>query len=394
VVKATLGQFDTAMQVAGTLEHPDNIYAAAAIRHAAVREDDLAAEMVEKIAFPTLQANTYAHIAVDKFEAADNAAAEKWLEKAAASVEEILTDEEKLTELSGIADLYIRIGRKDLAIALISKARDAAERSETRSWRDQAFSSLAELYFRADSTDLAENTLDQIADTYWFARALTQFASIKAERGDEAGAIDDLEEACALLLSQKSGEIYDSAARSALLQRIAQEFAPLGKFERAMDVAGAITMPEYGDAARIRIAVASVNRGEDDHAEQAVRAINDDAFRPFAKLNMISAYRAKDENEKARTLLDEVHSEVDAIPQLRPQSELLNALAERAHDLGDDEKAMTLIEDSLRKIEQIKDQVYKVYFLAEVADKLTEMGLEPGHREKQVLNKMVIAASL
>jgi tetratricopeptide (TPR) repeat protein len=228
LVKAQKQQFEKSMEIAETLENPQTVYSQNAFHHAAAGDDRAAENLFTKIDFPPLQAQTCIEIASAKLENEDNEGAVTWLERADRIIPEIFTDEERVNEYLLAAYSFIRAGRNDRAITLLSAARELVENSDTRNWRDQMYSRIADYYFQAGSSELADRALDRIEDNYWFALALEKFAAykIKDENIDDAAA--DLEEAANLLLAQKQTEIYNTEWRDTLLRDIALGMVAVG----------------------------------------------------------------------------------------------------------------------------------------------------------------------
>lgn len=392
VIAAEQQRYERALEIADTLAHPEKVYAAAAFHYAKNGEDEAAAAMAEKIDFAVLRAKTYGEIASWKIEHDQKTESETWLEKAETAAVESEHLEEKLGESMEIAGLWFRAGRNDRVIKLLSRARAAAEASDARAWRDQAYFKIADLYFRAGSVDLSERTLEQIVDTYHFAACLRVIAAQKKESGNDSEALDDLEEAIALLAAQKSTEIYDSAARAELLRMIAEDLIVHDRFERSMEVAAMIEMPNTRNQAYLNIATRLAAGGKDAESLQALASIDDDDSRPMAKLSIGNAYRKADENEKAAKMLAEAHDEVEDIQALPVRSDTLNELTMSFHALGETDNAQTALRENLRLIEQIRDQYYKVYMLTRADATIMEFSLSVGDEERASLDRMATEA--
>jgi hypothetical protein len=388
--KAEMHQFDKAVEIAESLDHRENAYAAIAFHTAAAGDTATAEKMVAEIEFPALRAKTYAEMAGNSLAHEQKELAEKYLNAAVQAAGEGAQQEEKLRELCDVANLWIRAGRKDRAIEITSAARDTAEVLEHRHWRDHWLSQIAQLYFRADSSELADRTLDMIEDKYFFALCLKHIAERKYAAGQTAEALEDLEEGWALLIAQKYNEIRDSHGRYDLLGGIAIDFAHYGEGERAIQAAQQIDLDNIRNRALQGIAGASILLENEPAADQAFRAIDEEAARTFALLGMSDAYRQNDNGAKALELLNEAHQLVEETPQLASRSTALNEIARRFGALGDTENARAVMLENLNTIRQILDSSVKATSLAAASDVYNALELPLTDAEKTVLGKMVV----
>jgi hypothetical protein len=388
-VKAEMHQFDRAMEMAEPLDHRENAYSFIAFHHAALGDTEAAEQLINLIEFPALRAKTYAEIAADKLANDKKPEGETYLTAAAEAAAESEHVEEKLREMCEIAGLWVRAGRKDKAIELLSAARDIAEVLEHRNWHDYWLAQIAQLYFQADSLELAEHALDMIDDKYFFALCLKRFAERKFAAGQADEALEDLEEGRALLISQKFNEIRDSRARYDLLAATAIDFATYGKAERAIQAAQEIDEETTRNRALQGIASVSVLLENETAATQALQAIDDDASKIFALLGASDAYRDRENNEKAVELLNEAHQLSEETPQLPARSSALGELAMRFATLGDAEKARAVMLENLQIIERILDNSIKATALVSASDIYAKLEIAPGDGEKAVLRKMV-----
>ena len=387
--KAEMHQFDAALAISETLDHRENAFSSIAFHSAAAGQSDAAEELINQIEFPALRAKTYAEMAADRLGAGEKPAAEAYLDSAAAAAAESEHVEEKLREMCEIGGIWIRAGRKDRAIEILSAARDIAEVLEHRNWHDYWLAQITQLYFRADSAELAERALDMIDDRYFFALCLKQFAERKFAAGLAGEALEDLEEGRALLMAQRTNEIRDSRARYDLLASTAIDLATYGRAERAIAAAQEIDEETTRNRALQGIAATCVSLENDAAATQALRAIDDDAAKILALLGMSDAYKQRENNEKALELLNEAHQLSEEMPQLPARSSALNELAARFGGLGDNEKARAAMLENLQIIERVLDNSIKATALAAASDIYAGLELAPGDEEKAVLRKMV-----
>jgi tetratricopeptide (TPR) repeat protein len=315
-----------------------------------------------------------------------------YLTAAETAAAEIEMPEEKLRELAEVAGLWLQAGRKDRVIEVLSAARNIAETVESRDWRDYWLVQIAQFFFQADSRELAERTLELIQDKYFFALCLRRFAEIKRTGGETAEALEDLEEALALLVSQKSMEIRDSKARYELLSAVSGEIAACGKAERALETASAIEFDDARNRAFESIAIVCASQQNEPAGKQALQAIEEDWIKAEALIGISDVHRNRGEAEQALQFLDEAHALSEEIPQLQMRSGALRGIAERYHALGDGEKTSAAMLEDLQIIERILDDYLRASTLLQAWDKYHPLELTLGDKEKEVLNKMVTRA--
>jgi hypothetical protein len=387
--KAEMHQFDKALEIADSLSHRDNAYAAIAFQHAAQGSNVAADALIDKIEFPALKAKTYAEIGADRINNDKRIEAEGYINTAESIAKEIEHSEEYLREMCELAALWIAAGRRDRAIELLSATRARADAIDNRGWRDYWLSQIAQLYFRADTTELADRALDQIEDPYHFALCLKKFAERKAAHGNQTEALEDLEEGRALLLSQRDIDVRDSKARYELLSAIAVDVAACGKPELGIEYAAAIREPTTRNAALNGIAGVCAMTGHDEFAQAALRAIDDDGIRSFALIGMSDAYKRMDKNDEALNTLTESHNIVEELPQLPARAAALCELAVRFDAAGSREQARAAMLENLRINDRILDSGTKAIGLVRAADVFEKLELEIGDAEKSVLKKLV-----
>src|SRR5207247_9579639 len=138
--------------------------------------------------------------------------------------------------------------------------------------RDYFLVSCALGYLYSGSEELCERALDLVTDKTQMATALLAIARHERERG-EKGAADTLDEAYAIIRSQRDIETRDSRARNNIMASIASEFAVFGQTERAIEVALENQDPQEGTAALARIAYLLAVAGDDERVPQTINTI-------------------------------------------------------------------------------------------------------------------------
>lgn len=125
--KAAKGDFDKALAIARTMDHPDQVLAGIAIERAARGDDSGALAALETIEFWGAKVSTLHSIAAAKLESGKTEAAIELLENAAVDAGEIEHNEERIRALVDTGNLFVTAKRNDKAIETFEKARGHAE---------------------------------------------------------------------------------------------------------------------------------------------------------------------------------------------------------------------------------------------------------------------------
>jgi tetratricopeptide (TPR) repeat protein len=375
--KAIKNQFEKALKVADGLEHASNAYAEIALR----QETAAALQTIEKIEFPYIKVQTLLELASNNNDLA-------LLEKATGIARDIELEEERIRAYLGISFQYIEAGRKDKAIEVLDQARQFAETLDSVQ-KDSFLSQVSQGFMKAGSLDLADRTLDLVADKYELAHALTGYADEYWAIKEEDEALEALDEAYQILKSQRETETRNSRAKFNLLGSIAIRFASFGKLERAIEIANENPYNEIRNNSLTQIAVICETAGHDELAHQAIRDIDDDSEKTLAMIALSDVRRRNEEPDEALKLLNEAYFHIGTVRQLSMKSLILNRLAERFKILNDAEKARAICSENLLTIAEILDESHRVSALAGLADTFDGLKFELSESDKGVLRTMI-----
>jgi tetratricopeptide (TPR) repeat protein len=242
---------------------------------------------------------------------------------------------------------------------------------------------------QAGSLELADRALDLINDKTQAASCLLGYAREFWEKEEKAEALEALDEAYAILRSEKETETRDSRVKNALFTSIAVQYAMFDKAERALEIAQENKNEDEQYSALAQIAQVMELKGSDETAHQAIKAIADDVNRMFALVGLSGAAERAGNNEKALEILQEASTMVETIHQLSSRSGVYNELATRFAALGETGRAREISLENLGVIEQIKDDSVRAVSLARLAGVYAEAGIEVGDAEKEILGRMV-----
>lgn len=388
LLKASKGEFEKAREIADEMDHRDTVYAAIAIKQAADGDEAAASETLKEIAFPGAIVFAYTSIATAKLEAGEHENAVELLEKAALATDEIEHNEERIRSLCDIGNLFIEAKRNDRAIETFDKARNEAETLDNIH-RDSFLGAVALGFLRAGSLELADRTLDAVKDKTQIATALLGFSREFWRKDEKADAIEALEEAYAILKSQREAETRDSKARFALFTSIAAQFAGFEKGERSINIAQEIIDENEQVAALGQIAQVLTIQKNDDLTRQAIRAIPDDSSRMFALVGLSDAAKSIDEIDKAKGFLNEAIAMAETVERLAPRSSAYNEIAKRFNAFGNTDKAREISRLNLETIVTIRDETSRAVELASLSGFYDSARFTLADGDKEVLQVLM-----
>ena len=386
--KASIGEFDKAFEIAAALDHPSQALGVIAYHLTLNNREEEARETLSQIEYPAAKVSALQSIAEHYEKNSQMEKANAALDQAVIAAEETDFPEEKVRVLQYIAEHYRGNGRNDRAIETFEKAKTIAETIDGVH-RDNLLAGIALGFLRAGSIDLADRTLDLVGDNTQVASCLVGFSQEFFDKGEREEALETLEEAYAILKSQKDSEIRDSAARFSLLRTIAVQFAKYDKAERGIEIAQENISEQEQMSALANIAQVCTLQGGDDLARQAEKAMTDEARRMFALIGMSDAKNQLGERENAVALLNEAATLCETVPQLPSRVTAFNELSKRFQDYGESEKARSLFHESLETIAEIRAENTRAVALSQLSEIYDEENFALTDNEKATLQTMI-----
>ena len=386
--KASKGQFDAAITISENLDHPAEAFAGIAVNQARRGFFEEAEKTLELVDFFNARVDARQEIALIYRENGKPEKASSMLERATVEAEEIEFTEDKIRSLFGIGSLYIEAEQNDKAISVFARARETVEGLDGFH-KDNLFVQVAQGFLRAGSIDLADRTLDLVADKTQIADCLIGFSQVFRTEDDPEDALESLEEAYAILQSQTDMEIRSSKARFQLFTAIAKEFALLGKVERAIEVAHENPDPEQKNFALTQIAQICTLSGNDDFADQAIKGIEDDVKKTEAFVAVADAYVSIDKRPEGREILERAASMLESIPQFIMRGQIQNEITKRLYKLGDHEKARALAAGNLLLTREIRGEGNRAVALAELSEIYRENEFSLSDEDRDVVRALL-----
>ncbi len=366
LIRAGKGDLEKAREIAETMPHPDFVMAGIAVREAADGDEDAARKTLDEIDFPSAEVSAQQQIAATLIATGEGEKAVAWLDSAVDAAVAIEHAEERIRAICDLGNLYIEAKRKDKAVATFDIARNHAEQLDN-THRDFFLGTCAIGFLHSGSKEFADRTLDLVMDKTQMSSALLVFSRDSWKNGSKEEALDTLEEAHAILRSQRDTETRDSRARNRLLTTIATQFAGYVKTEKAIDIAHENPDPAEESSALAQIAQILVMQNEDELARKTVDEIDEDSDRLFALIGFADAKMEAGDHESSFQLVSEAATMADAIPQLATRSNALNEIATRLAKLGKTDEARKLCLENLAAITEVRDSSSQAVLLANIS---------------------------
>lgn len=366
LAKVAADQLESAVEMSDSLAHPDNVLAAVAVAHYIDGRKQQAEATLDEIDFPTARVSATLRMANAEIEKAEFATAADLLAAAREHADEIEHDEERIAAFIEIGTSFIAAKRNDLAVATFADARDAATTIGI-GHRDFFMSNSAVGFRAAGSVELAEETIEMLADKTQIASTLLGFARESWRADDKETAIEDLEEAFEIVKGQHERETRDSKTRNALMASIAAQFAGFGKTDRAVEVAEANDSDEHKIGALIQIAKILDVQKESSLADDTTALITDPAPRTMALISRAEDLAENDNAAEAIRLLERAEIEAGGIEQVTAVAEIFIKIADVAANADSRDIACRNISAGLAAVAKILDPATRASLIADVA---------------------------
>jgi tetratricopeptide (TPR) repeat protein len=373
-IKAQKKEFEKVFEIAESLDDKSNALASIAV----CQPLDDALQTIDEIEFPFVKA----HALLELYYREEDV---DLIENAVLCTDEIEFNEEKLRALNDIAITFISANRQDRAIEILSKALQTAEKIDGVR-RDNYLSEVSLNFFRAGSVDLADRTLDLIADKYQIATTLFGFSKEYQAKENLDDSLESLDESYEMLKSQPDREVRDSNARFELFAVIAVRFAVLGKNERGIEIATQNPVEDTRNYALTQIAQICILQGKDSLAKQSLDLICQESAKMFAMISLSEAYKKAEKFDEAEKILLEAHTLGETVPQLPQRSIAFNDICE---NLGETAKSREIATENLTTISRILDETQRAIALARLSETFETLNFTLNESDKELLARMV-----
>lgn len=382
--KAEKFQFEKAFEIAETVDHNSYSLGVIASRLLANGDEERALQTIEKVEDSSVKANYLQDMALHCNENNQTEKALNLLEKAREETKNLDIIEEKVRVLQSIAFSCREIKRNDKSIEILAEAQNLAETLEGIH-QNSLLSQISIGFLQSGSIDLADRALDLVSDKTVIAATLTHYADEFYKTGEQAEAVEIIEEAYAILKSQHDRDVRNSREKFSTANSIAVQLASCGETERAIEVALENPADDERFSALARIAYTSATENKTDSARRAISEITDEGKRLEALISLSDAESKKGSSAEALNLLQEVYSQIETVNQMSLRVPMLNELAVRFYKAGETETARRIIRENIKNISKIFDESLKATALASLSTVYEKLEIQPDEAEKNDL---------
>jgi hypothetical protein len=375
MLEAGKGNFEAAKKIADAMAHPDYVQSTIAVKQFANGDAEGFRTTLNEIEFPAARVSAYTGIAHARLADKQVDGVSELLESAAVDAAEIEHDEERIRAFVEIGTLLHDIGNNGKAIETFDKARDFAEQLDNVH-RDSFLAAVSVGFLRAGSQDLADRALDLVEDKTQLATCLVGHARHYWGKEQKEDALESLEEAQAILKSQKDTETRNSKERYKLFGTIAAQFAHFDKGERAIEIAESIEDDTISMTSLSQIAVIFASRGEAEFTRQTINATPEEAQQAFALIGVSDQAEKREQRAAAISALDEAAEKAESVPQMSSRTSAYIEIARRYAKLDEADKFDTAIAHGIEALTAIKDESIKVASLVELDTLVEELELD------------------
>lgn len=375
MLEASKSKYDAARKITESMAHPDYVLSTIAVKQFANGDSEGFRATLDEIEFPEARVSAYTGIAHARLSEKQIDGVSELLDAAGVDAAEIEHDEERIRALVEIGTLFHDIGNNGSAIQTFDKARDHAEQLDNVH-RDGFLAAVSVGFLRAGSQDLADRALDLVEDKTQMATCLVGHARHYWGKEQKEDALESLEEAQAILKSQKDTETRNSKERYKLFGTIAAQFAHFDKGERAIEIAESIEDDTVAMTSLSQIAVIFASRGEDEFVRQAINAIPEEAQQAFALIGVADQAEKREQRAAAIAALDEAAEKAESVPQMSSRTSAYIEIARRYAKFDQADKFDAAIASGIEALTAIKDESIKVASLVELDSLVEELKLD------------------
>ena len=386
--KADKGEFEKAGDIAAMMMHPDSVLARVAVKKAADGDINGAMETIGEIEFPRDAVTALNTIAAALVKTEANEQAVELLSVAGSKAAEIEHDVERIRSFAEIGNLMIDAGDKSRAFNIYETARSDAEALDS-THRDNLLAQVAIGILHTGSVDHADRVLDAVADKTQIASVVLAFARDHWQKDEKDEALEALEEAYAVLLSQHENETRDSRAKFVVMTAVAVQFAGFDKCERAIEVADTIPEETHKTNALSQIAQVASSEGSFELAEQAASEIDSELDRAITMVLAARAVSNSGDAEKSAELLSNASDAIAKLSEPTMRHSALTELSRAYFETGDQNNGILAFEKALAALLEVRNSTFQVSGLSDLSKLSEGFGIEVTDVHREILKGLV-----
>ncbi len=389
VAYAESGALEKALEAAQSLADSDPTLSRIALVCVASGLLEQALELAQSIESADLKAPVLVELAAKALADGRKDEARELLLEATAATEEIeFFFEQRISTLVTIAILHKKGGGEEQALEVLSRAHHLVNESEDKPARDAGLAQIAGAFAELQHYDRADQTIEEIEDPLYFARATISVALEYHKAGDSTKALSLLTQAIEIVRDEDVYGEQTLLRRENLLDDLADGCATAGHYEEALQAIGLMKLEESQDRSLGKIAILAVTSGNHDRRVQVVELIKDSYARVVCEVQVVDAFIAAEQMELADHALVQVPAAIAAIERAYQKSWALMGTAPRFARRGQSTKAAEILFEALTTLALIDGNYLQAHALINLAGKYLELGQQPGEREQKVLGEI------
>lgn len=379
----TRGEFEKALETASLLDHSSDTKAGIAVQQAVAGEVEGARKTVESIGY--MKARVHARTEIASFERQQEKpeTSREWLSKALEELPDIEFSEDRIRALNEIGNVYLDMGDHEQAIDCFGQAAEQAHVLDNVQ-KDGFLVASAIGILRCGDVELADATLDKVADKTQVAACLYGFSRV-FEEDDKEDAAESAEEALAILKSQTDYDIRSTQARNEMFGAIAIQFQRVGMTARAVEIAHQNEDETQRNKALTAIAQLLVMAGKTEEADTTINGIEPESERVFACVALSDAANTVGNKELAVDYLKTASQLCVEVEQHIARARISEEIALRLYEYGATEEAISLARKSLTLVSEIRDNGGLATGLISLGGVYKKFGIEPDDDDKSIL---------
>jgi tetratricopeptide (TPR) repeat protein len=385
IAHANAGEFDRAVEIADGMEDNAATLAEIASQCASKGEYERALEIVERLDFPLYAALALTRIAESYIKAGRVDEAVELLSQALNEASAIDAGDEKATTLSEIALKFADAGQAEQATVILSQAMAVAEKSE-EIYKDTALSQIAASHSRLKQYDTAVKVTEKIDDVYQVTATLVSLAVIEhQEDGRQTEALQLLSDAYDLLREDVPETQREETQHNNLLALLAMRYADFGEAEQAIKAAGSIGAQDEKFQALTAVATRQAQSGKYNEALASARGIDEESHRASALLGISRAMIAADAKQQGVEVLSETVAASRKLARVSDRVHILTEAAVAYAEAGQQEQVAQLIQQALLDTKAVAGEYQKTSALLSISDACDNVSYELSAEDTEIL---------
>jgi tetratricopeptide (TPR) repeat protein len=388
--------FDKALAIAREIDDSGQTLSRIALIYADNSLLAQALELARSIEDPLLKVTALTELAARNLRQGMRDESAELLLEAARVTKGIELVEDRIHILVEIASLYQENGQADEAFEILSRAsrlavefEDAPDRSVAQdSRKDQMLVTVAAGFARLQRYDQAEPLLEKLEDPFQFSEAAANVALEYHKAGQSGQALNLLTEA---LEVAKEEEVYGEhglTLRENSLAKLANAYSTINHYEEALQIAELISSLNLRHSALTEVAKTGVLADNHD----IVFRVAGLAWEPYAKvlyhLEVSDALVESGQTALSDRTLSLALETAETLERAFEKSLALMEIALRYAQREHAAKATELLFQALSTAALIGDEYHKARALIALDDRYRKAGLEPGEKERRVLQEI------